>query len=326
MSGASRAAARPFWVALFAGWVLLAAAGVWYAGRQQIPPAVAAPLVAAFLLEYGFYLIPGFRRVREAVADRLPVLVYAALLTASAVLPYGVACLAGGFQPAAFVRLLILTGVISFWYVFRRPAPSSDVAMLLLLAAIMLSKIFKAIYVFPVDERVDVLGQFMLIRLAVMVMLTIREVHVPGFGFWPTRSEWLAGLRWCAWLLPAGLAAGSALRLLEWAPNPAALQLLPLQFLGALWVIAYGEEFFFRALLQQWIEDRTGKPWLAIAAASILFGAAHLPFRQFPNWKFAIVAAIAGVFYGLAYRSGFRAAMAAHAITATLLKTFFRMV
>ncbi len=319
-------AVRPFGVALLAGWVLLAAAGFGYAARQQIPTAVAAPLIAAFLLEYGFYLIPGFPRVREAVADRFPVLGYASLLTVSAVLPYCVASLAGGFQPAALVRLLILTGVISFWYVFRRPALSSDLAMLLLLAAIVLSRIFKAIYVFPVDERVEVLGQLMLIRLAATVMLTIREVDVPGFGFWPTRSEWLAGLRWCAWLLPAGLAAGFALRLLEWAPHPAVLPLLPLQFFGALWVVAYGEEFFFRALLQQWIEDRTGRPWAAIAAASLLFGAAHLPFRQFPNWKFAIMAAMAGVFYGLAYRSGFRAAMVAHAITATLLKTFFRMV
>jgi membrane protease YdiL (CAAX protease family) len=58
----------------------------------------------------------------------------------------------------------------------------------------------------------------------------------------------------------------------------------------------------------------------------VLFGLAHLGFRQFPNWRFAVVAGVAGVFYGLAYRrgGGIRSAMVAHAFTVTAWKTLFR--
>ncbi|HVX67819.1 MAG TPA: CPBP family intramembrane glutamic endopeptidase, partial [Bryobacteraceae bacterium] len=87
-------------------------------------------------------------------------------------------------------------------------------------------------------------------------------------------------------------------------------------FLGMLWVVALREEFFFRGLLQ---------PWLGLIATSLLFGSVHLPFRDFPNWRFAVLAAVAGVFYGLAYRSArsVRAAMVTHALVNTAWRVFF---
>jgi uncharacterized protein len=51
----------------------------------------------------------------------------------------------------------------------------------------------------------------------------------------------------------------------------------------------------------------------------------HLPFGTFPNWRFALIAAIAGWFYGRAYlkTGSIRAAMVAHALTNVTWKTFF---
>ncbi|MFN0165937.1 MAG: type II CAAX prenyl endopeptidase Rce1 family protein [Bryobacteraceae bacterium] len=315
---------RPYGITVFAGWILLGGAGFWLASQRGYPLSAAAPLIAAFLIEYAFYLFPGFRRVRETVADRIPILPYASLLAFSAVLPYSIASLAGGFQFDSFLRILVIGAFISFWYVFRRPSVSSDALMLVFLAAIPLSRIFKRLYVFPVDEPLDVLGQLMLIRLAATVMLTIREVDLDRFGFWPNAAEWKAGLKWFVLLVPVGISVGLALGFLSWGPSPQKIRILPLQFAGFLWVVALGEEFFFRGLVQQWIENLTGKAWLALALASLAFGAAHLPSGGFPNWKFALVASIGGVFYGLAYRSGLRAAMVTHALTATLLRTLFR--
>ena len=58
---------------------------------------------------------------------------------------------------------------------------------------------------------------------------------------------------------------------------------------------------------------------------SLLFGAAHLWFRDFPNWRMAAVAAVAGVFYGLAFRQAksIRASMVTHALTVTAWRVFF---
>jgi len=96
-------------------------------------------------------------------------------------------------------------------------------------------------------------------------------------------------------------------------------------FLGMLWVVALGEEFFFRGLLQQWIAQWTSRPALALVVASILFGAAHLGFRGFPNWRFALAAAVAGWFYGRAYQQAgsIRASMVTHALVVTVWRAWF---
>src|SRR5215471_1255467 len=47
-----------FRAALLAGWVLLCVVGLWYARLKGIPGWAAVPALAAFLLEYPFYLVP----------------------------------------------------------------------------------------------------------------------------------------------------------------------------------------------------------------------------------------------------------------------------
>ena len=96
-------------------------------------------------------------------------------------------------------------------------------------------------------------------------------------------------------------------------------------FLGILWVVALSEEFFFRGLLQQWMTQWTGSAAAGLAGTSIVFGAVHLGFRGFPNWKFAVAAATAGWFYGRAYQQArsIRASMVTHALVVTLWRALF---
>jgi membrane protease YdiL (CAAX protease family) len=85
-------------------------------------------------------------------------------------------------------------------------------------------------------------------------------------------------------------------------------------------VLALGEEFLARGLLQQWISDWTGRPGVGLALASIAFGSSHLWFRDFPNWRWAILTTALGWFCGKAYNEagGIRAAMVTHALVVTL--------
>ena len=108
-------------------------------------------------------------------------------------------------------------------------------------------------------------------------------------------------------------------------PGPGWEKLLPLTFFGTLWVLALGEELFFRGLLQQWMSQWLGSEWNGLFATAAIFGSVHLFYNQFPNWRFALLAAVAGVFYGMAFRTGkgIRAAMVTHALTVTTWKTFF---
>jgi uncharacterized protein len=73
--------------------------------------------------------------------------------------------------------------------------------------------------------------------------------------------------------------------------------------------------------LGRWLKNNTA----GLILSSVAFGLVHLPFRDFPNWKFALVAAIAGLFYGRAYSQagGIRAAMITHALVNTTTRIFF---
>ena len=50
-----------------------------------------------------------------------------------------------------------------------------------------------------------------------------------------------------------------------------------------------------------------------------------MPFGTFPNWRFAILAAVAGLFYGFAFirTRGIRAPMVVHALVVTAWQLFF---
>src|SRR5262249_22965738 len=167
---------------------------------------------------------------------------------------------------------------VSFWYVVRRPAPASDLALLALIAAALVARFFRQIYLAPVPQ-IDALGHLMLIRLTASVMLMLREVEGAGYGFIPSARDWKMGIKHYALFLPIGLALMAATGMLRFETTWTRLALAPLQFLGFLWVVALSEEFLARGLLQGWLTDWTGRPVLAQTCASIAFGPSH---RCFP--------------------------------------------
>jgi len=180
--------------------------------------------------------------------------------------------------------------------------------------------------------RLEILGQMMWTRTGVMVMLWFRRAEGIGFGFLPTKAEWNIGLRNYLYFLPVGLPLALGIGLLRFRPLPLAWWMAAGvaagTFLGMLWVVALAEEFFFRGLMQQWLCQRLGSRVAGLILTSVAFGLVHLPFRAFPNWRFALVAAVAGLFYGRAYSQagGIRAAMIAHALVNTTTRVLFPFV
>ena len=253
----------------------------------------------------------------------------AALLTASGISPWLVYTLVTGEASAPhFLELLAIVLIVAFWYVVLPVAPVADALFLAALVAIYLSKIFDSIYVSPVRGlSISVLGHLMLIRLAAMALLVVRGNVKAEFRFLPNRGEWLTGLRYFALTLPVVGFTYWALGLVRLRPQPLnILQALGI-FLGILWVVALSEEFFFRGLLQQWLERWTGSTVTALLVAAILFGSAHLGFhRIFPNWRWAIVAGILGIFCGLAWKRSrsVQASMVTHALIVTVWEVFLR--
>jgi membrane protease YdiL (CAAX protease family) len=314
-----------FRLALLTGWIGLSAAGLLYARQKNIPLATATPLLAAFLVEYSFYLIPGFEPVRERLRTSLSKWQLALGMSITAVAPYLIFSIpARQFRWLACAELVTIIVVVSFWYVVLRPSRVADILFLAIAAAIELIHPFKSIYNSPV-KGVDILGHLMLIRTGALAALELRRVHGARFGFIPDQKEWIAGIQYFFYFLPIGFPLAILLGAVRINFTGFLFWKTLAIFFGALWVVALSEEFFFRGLLQQWLEDWTGRAQTAVIAASLIYGAAHLTFRGFPNWKIATVDAVLGWFCGMAYqRTGsIRSSMVTHALVVTLWRTLF---
>jgi membrane protease YdiL (CAAX protease family) len=226
--------------------------------------------------------------------------------------------------------LLMIALIVAFWYIALPVAPVSDALFLAMVAGVYLSKVFDRIYLSPIPKlSISVLGHLMLIRTAALAVLVFRGNVQAEYRFLPDRKEAVAGLRYFAMMLPVIALAYWALGLVKFRahPNGAGLTILLAigTFLAILWVVALSEEFFFRGLLQQWLEQWTGNRNTALVLAALVFGSAHLGFhRIFPNWRWAIMAAILGVFCGLAWRNtrSVQAAMVTHALIVTVWQVF----
>jgi membrane protease YdiL (CAAX protease family) len=111
------------------------------------------------------------------------------------------------------------------------------------------------------------------------------------------------------------IAAGLALGFIHPHANVPGLAKAILSWVGIFVFIAVLEELFFRAWVQNFLERRLGRK-SALVIASILFGLSHFNKRsaQF-NWRYVLLATVAGIFYGRAWRSERR--VAASAITHT---------
>ncbi|MBI1899088.1 MAG: CPBP family intramembrane metalloprotease [Acidobacteria bacterium] len=319
---------RGFAAALLILWTVLCIAAYLFSRDQGIPPGVAFLLLPAFLLEAGMYFASGTAAVRARL-ERLGPGPLALLMVLSAAIPYLLAAAPLGlFRFGSLAAILALAAAASFFYVLLPPKPWADALFLALLAAVVLLKVFPRLYPQPhQDVPLALLGASMWVRNGMLAVLSLRKVAGVGFGFWPRKRDWRIGLVHYALFLPVGIALAAALGFVAPRLADASLRILLLAigtFFGVLWVLALSEEFFFRGLLQQMLAKALSSDTGGLVLASLLFGAVHLPYRGFPNWRFALLAAFAGLFYGRAFNQAqsIRAAMVTHALVVTTWRVF----
>lgn len=309
-------------------WVLGGAAMVLYAYQQDIPRRVWMAALPALLLEGAFYLAPGFQAVRERLARLKGWL--APLVVASAIAPYLIYSFGSGtFRIEAFGALLVLAATAVLWFRWAPREPWFDLLFLALMAGVFLMKVFGWIYWNPAGKpALDILGRMMWIRVGIVAVLIVRKGEPIDFGFLPRGCDWWVGVRYFVYsalaTLPIALWTGFVHRRpvsADWRTAAAMIG----TFLGFLLVVGLAEEFFFRGLLQPQLARLTGSFPAGLILASLVFGSVHLPYRAFPNWKFALLAAIAGVFYGLSYHKArsIRASTVTHALLVTTWRTWF---
>jgi membrane protease YdiL (CAAX protease family) len=319
---------RGFAVTLLIIWTTLCIAALLYAKDKDIPQWVVVAALPAFIIEAACYIGTGFAAIRSRL-ESLSVPTLISGLVASAVVPYVIYSAGTGlFSWTSMLIVAAMAAVPPLWYVLFGTRALADVAFLILMALPKLLDTFEGLYADPVPRlRIHMLGLLMWYRIGILSVLLVRRMDGIGFSFMPRPGEWRIGIRNYLLFLPVGAALAFAIGFIQ--PDPVVLNLRTLlvaigTFLGTLWVLAVAEEFFFRGLLQQLLARKLGREAMAVVIASAVFGAAHLGYRQFPNWKFALLATCAGLFYGQAYSQtrSIRAAMVTHALTVTTWKVF----
>lgn len=159
------------------------------------------------------------------------------------------------------------------------------------------------------------LGNLLLLDAGLYGFLGIRHLSGTGFDFRFRWSDWKIGFRERAFFAPVVIAAGLALGFINPHANLPSLAKAILSWVGIFVFIAVLEELFFRAWVQNLLERRLGRN-MALVIASILFGLSHFNKRSAHfNWRYVLLATVAGIFYGRAWRVEKR--VAASAITHT---------
>jgi uncharacterized protein len=152
-------------------------------------------------------------------------------------------------------------------------------------------------------------GNLLLVDAGLYAFLGIRRLSGTGFDFQLHWSDWKTGFRELAFFAPVVIALGIALGFIHPHANAPNVLKATLEWLGIFLFVAVPEELFFRAWVQNLLERRIGRT-AALVTASIIFGLSHFNKRNLGsahfNWRYVLLAMIAGIFYGRAWRENRR--------------------
>jgi uncharacterized protein len=206
------------------------------------------------------------------------------------------------FHVPALVSMLALPIALGALLQYCRWPRSSTwpdlVVLTVLAAAYMLHWLTKA---WPY-AGLAVLPKLFVADVTLYLYFVIRRLDGIGYSLVPKPSAILLGIR--EWLLfaPLGMGLGTALKFVHFHARVPSAMSAATAVVVTFVLVAVPEEIFFRGVLQNLLETRLGRT-TALLVASILFGLAHFNQGAIFNWRYVGLAAIAGIFYGRAWRA-----------------------
>jgi membrane protease YdiL (CAAX protease family) len=188
-----------------------------------------------------------------------------------------------------FGFLAVIYGVASLLW---RGAP--DWLILLILALAVELHYFDQAWPLP-------FAKLLFVDLGLYAYLVLRPIGDIGFDLRPHWPDLRIGLREFLFFTPIALLFGFATHFLHFHRTLSSPLAFGSGWLFTLFFVAVPEEFFFRGVMLNLLQRRM--PALrALTITSLIFGLAHFNKRAvYFNWRYVILAAIAGLFYGRAW-------------------------
>lgn len=167
--------------------------------------------------------------------------------------------------------------------------------------------------------HLSLIGKLTLLDAGLYGFLAVRQLRGVGFDLRLRLRDWKIGLREFVFYLPIAVPMGLALGFLHLHHGLERPLLVAPIWIFTFVGVALPEEIFFRGWMQNLLERRLGRA-TALIVTACLFGLSHFNKRALHfNWRYVVLAAIAGIFYGRAWRNDRR--IAASAITHATVDT-----
>jgi membrane protease YdiL (CAAX protease family) len=263
-----------------------------------------ANIIAALLTLIPYLVVAFFPKAMAARVRGLPT--WAQLsFPAALVVPYIlVTSAAGVFRLEWFVLYTALPVIIAtlLWRAARVDAHQrGNWRDFLVLGALGLAvdlRWFEAAW----PAHLTIFNKIILLDAGIYGFVLIRQLDGTGFDLRLRLKDLGVGLREAAIYTPIALALGLSLHFLHLNPGWPAPGKAAFAWIFTFFIIAVPEELFFRGWLQNLLEKRLGR-YRALLLTACLFGLAHFNKQTTSfNWRYVLLAAIAGIFYGSAWR------------------------
>jgi uncharacterized protein len=174
--------------------------------------------------------------------------------------------------------------------------------------------------------RLAVFNKMLLLDAGIYGFLAVRRLEGVGFDLRLRLADLRIGLRELGFYAPMAIGLGLGLRFLHFHAYVPTISRVVLGWVFTFFFIAVPEELFFRGWVQNLLERRIGRHW-ALLTTAVLFGLSHFNKRAVHfNWRYVVLAALAGIFYGRAWRQERRVGASAitHASVDTLWSLWLR--
>lgn len=171
-----------------------------------------------------------------------------------------------------------------------------------------------------------VFSKMILLDAGIYGFLFIRRLDGVGFDLLLRRMDIVTGVREFAWYTPIAIVLGLWLQFLHLHAIMPRISTVLFACVFTFLFIAIPEELFFRGWTQNLLERRLGR-WPALLLTSLIFGLSHFNKRAvYFNWRYVVLATIAGFFYGRAWRAERRvgASSITHACVDTVWSQWLR--
>ena len=225
-----------------------------------------------------------------------------------------------------FVKLLTYTLLPALVYLSLRRFPDhwqwQDVVVTLALWLPLDFRWMRDVWPWPDNSLAYSLNSLLATSLGVFLFICVRRLKQVGYQYHFEQTDWLFGVRNFLLFAPIAIPLGLYTGFIRFAKHFAPPWQMALSALGIFLCIAIPEELLFRGIIQNLLEKSRLGPWPALVVTSLIFGASHLNNGPRPDWRYFLLASIAGLFYGNAYQRTRK--LMAPAIVHTLVDTIWR--